>query len=53
MEKYLGYEWQLIMLGEKLNGFKPARSLRELEKIKKMAEEWINQHPGESYNFYK
>lgn len=53
MKEYLGYEWHLLMIGEKLNGFKPARSQYEYDKYITMAKKWIEEHPNEPYNFYK
>lgn len=43
----------LIILGEKLNGFKQAHSQIELDKYIAMAKKWIEEHPDEPYNFYK
>lgn len=53
MKNYEGFQTHLIILGEKLNGFKPARSQVELDKYINMAKQWIKDHPGEPYNFYK
>lgn len=53
MKEYEGLHTHLIILGEKLNGFKPARSQVELDKYINMAKQWIKDHPGEPYNFYK
>lgn len=53
MKEYEGLHTHLIILGEKLNGFKPARSQDELDKYISMAKKWIEAHPDEPYNFYK
>lgn len=52
MEKYLGYDKHLIILGEKLNNFHSAKTQIEYNKYIYMAKEWIKQHPDEPYNFY-
>lgn len=53
MEKrYLGQDMHELMLGEKLNGFKPAKSQIEKERLIKMARKWIAEHPNEHLNLY-
>jgi hypothetical protein len=51
-EKYLGQEIHELILGEKLNGFNPAKSKIEKDKIIKMAQEWITNNPNKHINFY-
>lgn len=51
-EKYLGQDIHELILGEKLNGFNPAKSETEKQKILKLAKEWIENHPNEHLNFY-
>ena len=53
MNEYLGFDKHLIILGEKLNNFIPAKSKIELHKYIDMAKNWIKNNPNKSYNFYK
>lgn len=41
-----------FLLGVKLNNFIHPRSKLEEEKILRMADEWIKEHPGEHINLY-
>lgn len=53
MNECLGFETHLIILGEKLNNFIPAKSQIELNKYINMAKTWIKNNPDKSYNFYE
>ena len=51
-EQYLGQDVHLLILGEKLNGFKPAHSTVERNKIVKGAKEWVANNPNKHINLY-
>lgn len=51
-EQYLGQDAHLLILGEKLNGFKPAHSTVERSKIIKRAKEWVENNPNKHINLY-
>lgn len=52
MKEYLGKECRELILGEKLNDFKPAKSTQERNRIIKLAKEWISQNPNKNINLY-
>lgn len=51
-EQYLGRDVHLLILGEKLNGFKSARSDIERNKIIKSAKDWVEANPTSHINLY-
>ena len=51
-EQYLGRNVHLLILGEKLNGFKSAKSNIERNKIIKNAKDWVDANPKAHINLY-
>jgi hypothetical protein len=51
-EQYLGRDVHMLILGEKLNGFKSAHSDLERQRIIKNAIDWVEANPNATLNLY-
>ena len=51
-EQYLGRDVHMLILGEKINGFKSAHSDVERQRIIKSAKEWVEANPNATLNLY-